>query len=289
MGNALKHNTAFRRLRVATYNVHKCRGLDGRVRPERIAEVLRAIDADIVALQEVVCFEGRARDQHQARFLAEELGYYTELGENRRHKGGAYGNILLSRFPIQHAHNYDISERGRERRGCLRADIALGDGELLHVFNIHLGTSYFERRRQAQKLFAQEIVHGQQLPGVRIVVGDFNEWTEGLATRLLGSHFSSADIRGHLGRRRTYPGVLPLLHLDHIYFDGVLKLEKLELYQNSAALLASDHLPLVADFRLDVSKEPPRRETQPRLLRKAPTTCRRIFRLQSLIVPALTS
>jgi endonuclease/exonuclease/phosphatase family metal-dependent hydrolase len=262
MGDALKNTTASRRLRVATYNVHKCRGLDGRVRPERIAEVLRAIDADIVALQEVVCFEGGARNQHQARFLSEELGYFTEFGENRRHKGGAYGNILLSRFPIQHAHNYDISERGRERRGCLRADIALGGGDLLHVFNIHLGTSYLERRRQAHKLFAQEIVHGKQLPGVRIVVGDFNEWTKGLATRLLGSHFSSADIRGHLGRRRTYPGVLPLLHLDHIYFDEVLKLEKLELYQNPAALVASDHLPLVADFRLDVSKESPHRETQ---------------------------
>jgi endonuclease/exonuclease/phosphatase family metal-dependent hydrolase len=93
-------------------------------------------------------------------------------------------------------------------------------------------------------------------------VGDFNEWTKGLATRLLGSHFLSADIRSHLGRRRTYPGVLPLLHLDHIYFDGVLKLEKLELHQNPAALLASDHLPLVADFRLDASRKVPHRETQ---------------------------
>jgi endonuclease/exonuclease/phosphatase family metal-dependent hydrolase len=268
MSNALKNKAVSRQFRVATYNVHKCRGMDGRVRPERIAEVLRAINADIVALQEVVCIDGLSREQHQARFLAEELGYFAELGENRRHRGGAYGNILLSRFPFQHTYNYDISERHRERRGCLRVDIRLRNSVLLHVFNIHLGTSYFERRRQAQKLFAQEIVHGEHLPGVRIVVGDFNEWTKGLATRLLGSHFLNADIRRHLGRRGTYPGVLPLLHLDHIYFDAALKLEKLELHQTPAAFLASDHLPLVADFRLDTKTT----HTEPQFLTAAPQT-----------------
>src|SRR5581483_11702250 len=70
-------------LRVATYNVHKCRGMDGRVRPDRVAEVLSEIDADIVALQEVVCLEGKRREEHQAQYIAEELGYHAELGENR--------------------------------------------------------------------------------------------------------------------------------------------------------------------------------------------------------------
>ena len=172
------------RVRVATYNVHKCRGLDGRVRPDRIVQVLSEIDADIVALQEVVCVEGKAREDHQARYIAEALGYHVELGENRQHKGGTYGNALLSRFPIYHARNYDISIRDRERRGCLRADVRLEDGGWLHI--LHLGTSFFERRKQARKLFGQQInLTDRELPGNKIILGDFNEWTRGLASRLL--------------------------------------------------------------------------------------------------------
>ena len=239
-----------RRLRIATYNIHKCRGLDGRVRPDRIAQVLGEIDADIVALQEVVCVEGKTREHHQARYIAEELGYHAELGENRRYKGGAYGNLVLSRFPVHHAQNYDISTDGRERRGCLRADIRLAHGSLLHVFNVHLGTSFFERREQARKLFEREIVNKQELAGMRIVLGDFNEWTKGLASQLLCSHFRTADRRTRLGSGRTYPGVLPLLHLDHIYFDRTLKLEGIVVHRSRTALVASDHLPLVADLRI---------------------------------------
>jgi endonuclease/exonuclease/phosphatase family metal-dependent hydrolase len=112
-------------IRVLTYNVHKCRGLDRRVRPGRIADVLREIDPDIIALQEVLSVHGK-REDDQADFLAAELGFYSCLGENRRLKGGAYGNLLLSRFPLRAFQNHDITTRGREQRGCLRADIAMG-------------------------------------------------------------------------------------------------------------------------------------------------------------------
>ncbi|MCA1555366.1 MAG: endonuclease/exonuclease/phosphatase family protein, partial [Acidobacteria bacterium] len=135
-------------LRIVTYNVHKCRGLDRRVRPARIASVLREIDADVIALQEVLSIGGEAaREMNQARFIAEELGYDYCIGENRRLSGGAYGNVILSRLPWRHVHNYDITWRGRERRGCLRVDIETGNGggaagNLLHLFNVHLGTAY---------------------------------------------------------------------------------------------------------------------------------------------------
>jgi endonuclease/exonuclease/phosphatase family metal-dependent hydrolase len=235
--------------RIVTYNVHKCRGMDRRVRPERIAAVLRETKADIIALQEVLSVEGRERERHQARFLAEELGMHYHVGENRRLDGGAYGNVVLSRFALQAARNYDITWSGRERRGCLRADVQVEQGRRLHVFNVHLGTAFLERRHQARQLVSGEILQGQELDGGRVVLGDFNEWTRGLASRLLAEHFKSADIRHHLRRGRTYPGLLPFLHLDHIYYDQTLTLERLTLHRSRTALVASDHLPLVADFK----------------------------------------
>ncbi|MBD0326523.1 MAG: endonuclease/exonuclease/phosphatase family protein [Pyrinomonadaceae bacterium] len=237
-------------IRIVTYNVHKCRGLDRRVRPERIARVLRETKADVVALQEVLSVEGRERERHQARFLAEELGMHYEIGENRRLNGGAYGNVTLSRLPFLAAHNYDITWSGRERRGCLRVDVRLDERRVLHVFNVHLGTAFLERRHQARSLLSVDILNQRLTTGPRIVLGDFNEWTRGLASRLLAEHFESADVRHHLRRGRTYPGLLPFLHLDHIYYDQPLVLERLTLHRSRTALLASDHLPLIADFSL---------------------------------------
>jgi endonuclease/exonuclease/phosphatase family metal-dependent hydrolase len=234
--------------RIVTYNVHKCRGMDRRVRPERIAEVLRETKADIIALQEVLSIEGRERDRHQAHFIAEELGMDYHVGENRRLNGGAYGNVLLSRMASSAARNYDITWSGRERRGCLRVDVSLAEGRLLHVFNVHLGTAFLERRQQARQLINGGILRQPELNGARVVLGDFNEWTHGLASRLLTQHFKSADIRHHLRHGRTYPGLLPLVHLDHIYYDQSLVLQSLTLHRSRTALVASDHLPLVADF-----------------------------------------
>jgi endonuclease/exonuclease/phosphatase family metal-dependent hydrolase len=236
-------------LRVVTYNIHKCRGLDRRVRPERIAAVLRETGGDVVALQEVLSVDGQGHEQHQARCIAEALGMDYRIGENRRLHGGAYGNVTLSRLPLGRVENFDITWRGRERRGCLRSDLHL-DGRVVHLFNIHLGTAYIERRFQGRKLVSEEILNSGELSGPRIVVGDFNEWTHGLASRLLSAHLKSADLRYHLSRARTYPGILPLVHLDHVYYDGALELKRLMLHRSRTALIASDHLPLVADFAL---------------------------------------
>jgi endonuclease/exonuclease/phosphatase family metal-dependent hydrolase len=237
-------------IRIVTYNVHKCRGLDRRVRPDRIAAVLKETGGDVVALQEVLSIEGQGHEQHQARYLAEALGMHYCIGENRRLYGGAYGNVTLSRLPLVKVENFDITWRGRERRGALRADVHLRERTALHIFNIHLGTAYIERRFQGRRLVGDEILNDRELTGPRVVVGDFNEWTHGLASRLLSSHFRSADLRYHLSRARTYPGILPLVHLDHVYYDDRLELKRLTLHRSRTALIASDHLPLVADFTL---------------------------------------
>ena len=238
------------RVRVVTYNVHRCRGMDRRVRPQRIVEVLGEINADIIALQEVLSVANGRPEEDQARFIAEQLKLSHTLGGTRRLKGGIYGNVILSRWPIIETRNYDISVRGREQRGCLRADVQIPKSNLVHIFNVHLGTAYLERRHQGRKLIDEAILNSKQLSGPRLMLGDFNEWTRGLASRLLASHLVSADVRLHLPRRRTYPGVLPLLHLDHVYYEDSLRLEAMTLYRNRLSLMASDHLPLIADFEM---------------------------------------
>ncbi len=238
------------RLRLVTYNIHKCRGLDRRVRPGRIVEVLREINADIIALQEVLSIDGRTPEENQARFIAEGLGLDYRLGENRKLNGGAYGNVILSRLPLIASCNYDLSHRGRERRGCLRTDVELRRSRLLHVYNVHLGTAYGERRHQARRLVDTIIHRKGSFTGARIIAGDFNEWTRGLASKLMSEHFNFAGVRVFWGRSRTYPGLLPFLHLDHIYFDESLIVEGTTLHRSRTALIASDHLPIIADFRL---------------------------------------
>jgi endonuclease/exonuclease/phosphatase family metal-dependent hydrolase len=238
------------KFRVVTYNIHKSIGLDRKFRPDRIVEVLREIDADVIALQEVLCIQGEGHHDDQAHYIAKELKLDFRLGENRRLRGGAYGNVVLSRFPMIETHNHDISIAGREQRGCLRVDLQLDAENILHIYNVHLGTSYLERRHQARKLLDEEVLNRGDHQGPRLMLGDFNEWTRGLASKLLHQHFQSADIRAHLGRARTYPGVLPLVHLDHIYFDRALELQSASLHRSRTSLIASDHLPVVADLAL---------------------------------------
>jgi endonuclease/exonuclease/phosphatase family metal-dependent hydrolase len=93
-------------------------------------------------------------------------------------------------------------------------------------------------------------VHDSRVRGPKIILGDFNEWMRGLATRTLSSLFDSVDIHAHLKRRRTYPGFFPVLHLDHIYYEGEVDVRSVELPRTRKALIASDHLPLVANLRI---------------------------------------
>lgn len=237
------------RLRVATYNVHRCRGLDGRTRPSRIARVLREVGADVVALQEVLSVTGGRPEEDQPRYLADELGLEMQFGAVRNQRGGQYGNVVLSALPLGPGHLYDLSVAGREERGCLRVDVRLGERTSLHVFNVHLGTALSERRKQGPRLLDAVIRGSAELVGPRVLLGDFNDWGAVLAS-LLAAHFRSVDLRTHLRRTRTYPGLLPFLHLDHIYYDEDLELTTLVLHRSPTALLASDHLPLVADFRV---------------------------------------
>lgn len=241
------------RIRVATYNVHKCRGLDRRTNPERIANVITQLDADVVAIQEVLDVRNGRPQFDQARRIQSKLNDYEFcFGENRKLHGGAYGNMTLSRFPVRVCQNYDLTWRHRERRGCLRTDLDLANGTVLHIFNIHLGTSFIERRHQARKLLADQVLNRLEYRGPRIVMGDFNEWTRGLASRLMQDAFEAVEPKAFLRYSRTYPGILPLLHLDHFYYDNKLNLQTFRRHRSREALIASDHLPLVAEFEISI-------------------------------------
>jgi endonuclease/exonuclease/phosphatase family metal-dependent hydrolase len=232
-------------LRVATYNIHRCRGLDGRTRPERIAAVLKSIDADVVALQEVV--GPGPTDGGHAEEIGALLGMGWVMAPARLLRGRQFGNAVLSRLPIAQHLEHDLSWKTCEARRMQRVDIAAAGGTL-HLYNVHLGTAILERRHQAQRLAA--IVCDRHTSGPKLVVGDFNEWMRGLATNLLTEKLHSVDLRNYLKRKRTYPGLFPILHLDHIYYAGKVEILGIELPRTRLSLVSSDHLPLVADVRI---------------------------------------
>ena len=238
-------------VRIATYNVHRCRGMDRRTIPSRVAEVLREIDADVIALQEVIG-SGPA-GAGQAEEIGAALGMGWVMATVRHLRNHLFGNVILSRFPITHHSQYDLSWRTCEPRACQRADLEIGGSALLHVYNVHLGTAVLERRYQAPRLASY--VHDRRVTGPKVLLGDFNEWLRGLATRTLTSLFDSIDIQSHLRRRRTYPGLFPVLHLDHIYYEGDVEVRSVELPRTRKALIASDHLPLVANLRIGFDTE----------------------------------
>lgn len=250
--------------RIATYNIHKCRGLDMKFAPDRIISVLHELDADILCLQEVVNIPDSASvtwatEADAAGNVFDQAGqierafpgYVSVFGENRPFRNGIYGNMTLTRLPLKRWKNFDVSRRGRERRGILETEVEAGNGVTLHVFNVHLGTGHMERRYQGRLLVNGRILENPEVKGPRLVIGDFNEWTRGLTTRLLRQSFQTFRPR-HAGRfPRTYPGILPLLSLDHCYFEPPLHLDATTLWRTRTALIASDHLPLIADFSID--------------------------------------
>jgi endonuclease/exonuclease/phosphatase family metal-dependent hydrolase len=226
------------RLRVATYNIHRARGLDGRERLERIADVLGELKADIIALQEVF--------QAQAWALAEAVGAAVVFGPTRRTSHGLYGNVCLSRLPLVAHARYNLTCLPFEPRGCLRVDVDIGHTAPLHVLNVHLGLGYRERIRQVRML--STIFGRAGLPGPRVLLGDFNEWFNGGASRLLRAQFGRARSR----RRRlaTHPSPMPVFQLDRIYHDPTLRVVRVGVHRSRLARVASDHLPTYADVAL---------------------------------------
>lgn len=227
------------RLRVATYNIHRCIGRDGVEAPERIAQVLRAIDADVVALQEVACVPGTPTDVlallSRAAKAAAIQGF--TLIEARK----SYGSAVLTRLAPASIRRHAIDVPNREPRGLLEIRMNFGQRSAT-VLATHLGLGIRERRHQLSRLLAHLDTIATE---VVILLGDFNEW------------FPYGRTQGRLRRRfspmpspSTFPAHRPLLALDRIWVRPPEALRTLTVPDTPLTRSASDHLPLVAELDL---------------------------------------
>ncbi len=219
--------------------------MDRRTRPERIADVLASLEADVIALQEVIGPSGTGAGH--AEIIGAALGMGWIMAPVRELRHHQFGNVILSRFPMWDHSQYDLSWKTCEPRGAQRVAVDVGQGTL-QVYNTHLGTALLERRYQATRLASW--VDDRKVQGPKLLFGDFNEWSRALATDILAKRLQSIDLFPYLKRRRTYPGFFPLLHLDHIYYQGEIEVRAISLPRTRLAKMASDHLPLVADLRV---------------------------------------
>lgn len=249
-----------RALSLLTWNIHGAVGVDRRFDLTRVTRVIAGLAPDVAALQEVGEVHGRMPALDQARALAELTGMRLAFMANVARGRRRYGNAILSAHPIAFETSYDLTvEAGREPRGCLRADLDLGGGAQLHVFNLHLGLGRRERRRQAMLLSA-DILRDAALAFPLVVVGDFNRWWPGPVRALLRR--ALFDCATAVGRPEpTYHARLPVLRLDRVLAGpGVRPLEA-RVIERGEARLASDHLPLLV--RLEVEPRPPARPEAP--------------------------
>ncbi len=232
-------------MKIVTYNVHRCRGMDGLTSPLRIARILKNLKPDIIALQEVVSKGPRTAGQEEV--MGSLLRMVPVLAPTRTLRGRLYGNVVLSRMGAVSRAACDLSQPGREPRLCQRVDYDV-NGRLLHIFNVHLGTSTKERRKQASILAS--FIDNRDATGSKIVLGDFNEWRKGVVTQLLSEKFMSIDLAPVTMWKRTYPGLFPVLHLDHIYYSGDIEIISVKVVRRLPVLVASDHMPILVELKV---------------------------------------
>jgi endonuclease/exonuclease/phosphatase family metal-dependent hydrolase len=256
-------------IKLVTYNIHACVGVDRQYDPARIAAVLRGIDADIAGLQEVAGRRRIGRHPDQWSYLAEATGREVvnpapaPAEGGRRERQPRIGNAILSRFPVLFARTIDLSLPGLAARSAVDADLLVGE-RVLRVVATHFGLAAFERRLQSSRLIAalgEALATRRREPDAVLVMGDLNEW-RGRA----GAIAALDRCLGPSAAQRTFPSWMPMLALDRIYLDGPAVMRDLEVDRSPLARLASDHLPLVGRLSWTGLEKrrplPPRRRTR---------------------------
>lgn len=261
-------------LHIVTYNIHKgFSQFHQHLMVHELREQLRGLGPDIVFLQEVQGRHTRNADKYkdwpympQYEFLAEDVWQSMAYGGNVVYAHGHHGNAILSRFPIEHSHNQDVTQLGFERRGLLHCTLLIpGLSKALHCVCVHLSVFAHSRRRQMDALagFLESIADPDS---PLIIAGDFNDWRNEadalLAHRLgmleaFGGAFGGLDSPG-----RSFPSRRPLLRLDRIYVRG-FTVEQAEMHSGAPWSKISDHAALSAHLRR-ACDEPPAMTTEAR-------------------------
>jgi endonuclease/exonuclease/phosphatase family metal-dependent hydrolase len=244
------------KLHITTYNIHKGFSyFNQRMVLHDLRERLRALDTDIVFLQEVVGEHTRHASRFenwptnsQYEFLADSVWNDFAYGKNAVYDEGHHGNAILSRYPITSWENEDISSNRFENRGLLHCEISIpGWEENLHCICVHLALF---KRGQHKQLWAMEKRIKQLVPAHAplVIAGDFNDW-HGTASRVLVKHLELTEVfeQTHGKTARSYPSIFPLLRLDRIYVRG-FQVKNARIHQSRAWSRISDHTALSANI-----------------------------------------
>jgi endonuclease/exonuclease/phosphatase family metal-dependent hydrolase len=248
--------------RIVTYNVRRCVGNDRRLDVARVAEVLAALEPDIVALQELDV--GRARTGHvdQANEIGERLDMACHFHAAMRVEKELYGDAILSAHPERLIQAGPLPGYGRipglEPRGALWIEVELPDATV-QVINTHLGLVPREQQIQARTLAGPAWLQHPRCKGPKILLGDFNATGASVVYRTLTSRLEAArNLAPHRSPTATFPSQLPVLRIDHLFVSPEIAVQDLFAPFDSLTRVASDHLPLVMDFEIAAAAVRPR-------------------------------
>jgi endonuclease/exonuclease/phosphatase family metal-dependent hydrolase len=240
--------------RILTYNVHRCVGTDGRLDVGRVAAVIAAEAPDIVALQEVDVGRARTGRIDQAHEIARRLAMTSRFHAALRVEEELYGDAILTALPERLVKagplpGYPPVPR-LEPRGALWVSIEMPGGGAVQVLNTHLGLVPREQQIQSAALAGPQWLAGPLRRDPLILTGDLNAGPRARACLTLSAQLRNAhDVPGAgLRRVATFPSRLPMLRLDHVFVGSGVRITALRASATALARLASDHLPLVADF-----------------------------------------
>lgn len=234
-------------MRLVTYNIHKgIGGSDRRYNLDRIIDVLAALEADFLCLQEVTLDLPRTSRHDQADILAERFQpMFATFQQNVHWRVGGYGNLLLSRWPMREHHRISLQFQQKKPRGAQLVVIETPSG-LLRLTNWHLGLSERERHWQVHRLLSHPLFHSTA-EHPTVLCGDFNDWRNTLGRALLNP-LGFAQATSPPGKFRSFPAALPVLSIDKVFHCEGITIESAHLVKTRQTRQASDHLPLLVNF-----------------------------------------
>jgi endonuclease/exonuclease/phosphatase family metal-dependent hydrolase len=238
-------------LTVMTVNIHKGFTTFNRkfILPE-LRDAVRKVGADIVFLQEVMGTNGTHWDAPHYEFMADEIWPQYAYGRNMVYPKGHHGNAVMSKFPIFHYQNHDVSIAGPEKRGLLHCELRVpGHVMDVHAICVHLGLAENHRQQQLDLLCAMirsEVPDNAPL----VVAGDFNDWRRRAHDILgKGAGLHEVFVSAYGEAAKTFPARFPVLSLDRIYVRNASVHLPVVLPRRPWSHL-SDHAPLAAEIHL---------------------------------------